>query len=111
MAELRHTEFIINDDGGGLPTRTFDFDTFSEGEKIRVQMTFAGDGLLEVKLSEEAPNLAIPEIGNRRVKPTGRLQLEWNKDTSSHLVLFTGILHTTHSAEFKNVCVGVVDYR
>jgi hypothetical protein len=110
MAELRHTELIINDDGGGAPTRSFNFDTFTEGDKIRVEITFPGSGPLEVKLSEQNPKVLIPET-NARVKPTGKLQLEWDNDTSSHIILFTGTLETTHSAEFKNVCVGVVDHR
>jgi hypothetical protein len=108
MAQLTHTEFEVDDQGGGSTTRTFNFDTTSQGGNYAVKISFPGSGPIFASLNKENPSAEIKDT-DARVKPTGTLTLSWNNDDQTVLVLFSGTLHTMHSVTMENVCVGALD--
>jgi len=108
MAQLTHTEFEVNDEGGGANLRVFRFDTTTQGSDIIVTTTFEGSGPIEVKLNENQCKAQINSNG-ARVMVTGEFTLSWDASNATKLIVFSGTLHTTHSTNLRNVCIGAID--
>ena len=109
MAENTRCTFVVNDDGGGAPSREFVFATIQQGDNYRVTVTNDGIAPYGVTLSQAKPTAELP-AQQARVKATGTLSLLFDKAGDPDVaVSFSGPLNTTHSTSVSNVIVATFD--
>ena len=107
---VNHSEFLVDDQGGGADNRNFVFDTVRHGDGVIVTITYPGAGPMAITLTRASPVYTIPD-SEARVKPTDILSMEWPPSDGNEtlLVVFSGVLHTEHSVTLYRIGVAILD--
>src|SRR5687767_6772927 len=110
MPDITSCTFVVDDDGGGAPTRQFVFSTIQQGESYQVTVTNDGIGPYGATLSVGTPQATLPPNAGARVKATGTLSLLFDTKANPNVAItFNGTLNTMHSTTVSNVVVATFD--